>query len=189
MSSRGKYHAKGTLPQYDEDGVRIPDEVWKFKRQQNALKALKLKIEGLNAKEIALQMGTSIRSAYLYLNKGKELVDSGELTDDQIMALGQISEPVQVQRMRLMGRLRKSDEVIERAMNDYDKKKPALARNATITALALNKGLGVLVDTAIVGVGEIDVLAKRREDQNARLEARKQFGLKVEAEVVDEPDS
>ncbi len=181
-----KNFANSALPPYEADGKRMPDHVWKFKRQQNALKALKLKIEGLNAKEISLQMEVSIRSAYLYLNIGKKLVDSGELTDDQIMALGQISEPVQVQRMRLMGRLRKSDEVIERAMNDYDKKKPALARNATITALAINKGLGVLVDTAIVGVGEIDVLAKRREDQNARLEAMKQFGLKVDAEVKDE---
>lgn len=176
------------LPPFEADGKRMPDDVWQYKCEKSSMKAIKLQLEGLTVPEIADEMGVARRTAYLYLQIAKRDLLSGKLSNVQIMELGQLTNPIDVQRKRLTKRLRKSDEVLGRAMEDYGKD-DKYARNATKTALAINKGLGVLVDTAIVGVGEIDVLAKRREDQNARLEAMKQFGIKVEAEVVDSDDS
>lgn len=173
------------LPPFESDGKRMPDDVWQYKCEQSSMKAMKLRTEGLTVPEIAEEMGVARRTAYLYIQIAKRDIRSGKLTSVQIRKLGQLSDPINLQRKRLTKRLRKSDEVIGMAMDDYSIN-VKYARNATKTALALNKGVGPFTDTHIVGVGEIDVLAKRREDQNARLEAMKQFGVKVETEVVDE---
>lgn len=176
------------LPPFESDGQRMPDDVWQYKCEKSSMKAIKLQLEGLNVIEIADEMGVARRTAYLYLQIAKRDLLSGKLTNVQIMELGQLSNPGDVHRRRLSKRLRKSDEVIGMSMDDYGKN-DRYARNATNTALALSKGFGSLTDTHVVAVAEIDILAKRREDQQARLEAMKQFGLKVDVEVVDSDHS
>ena len=177
---------KGAFIPFESYDKRMPEEVWKFKRKESSVRALKLRCEGLTAKEIALEMGVAIRTVYLYLQIGKKAIKSGELTDSQVMELGQISVPVDVQRKRLLGRLRKSDEVIGQAMDDYGINKD-YAVNATRTALKLNAGLGVLKEET---VSKSVTFEEKRLIISAQLGLAEQYGAEVpkeiKAEIVEE---
>ena len=53
---------------------------------------------------------------------------------------------------------------------------------AVSTGLTLDKGLGVLVDKS-ENVTKVDVFTQQREDQQARIQAAKQFGLDPGKEI------
>lgn len=132
------------LPPFESAGKRMPDDVHQYKCKESSMKAFKLRLEGLTVLEIAEEMGVARRTAYLYIKIAKRDIKSGKLTSAQIRELGQLADPIDLQRKRLTQRLRKSDEVIGMAMESFTTAEPALAANATRAALAVNKGLGVL---------------------------------------------
>lgn len=180
---------KGAYIPFESHDKRMPEEVHEFKRMQNWLTAMKLQLEGLDCKDIAREMQVSLRSVYKYLELGSKAIESGRISDTMIQELGQISEPVVVQRRRLLSRLKDSDLVIGKALGGFDKSKDH-ARIAAKVAIDVNKGLGILVDSHRIEV-EPTAQAKRALDVKARQNALRQFGLtpeeKITAEVIDEP--
>lgn len=141
-----------------------------------------MKMSGKRNFQIAKELGISDSAVCQHLNRVKDLVN--------MKANGEIADPINNQRARLLKRLRKTDTVIGKALRDYGKS-DRLSVNASNVAIAVNKGLGVLVDKTEVS-GQVDLLAQRRDDMRARLDACRQFGLNpadelkaVEAEVVD----
>ena len=131
------------LPPFESAGKRMPDDVHQYKCEESSMKAMKLNLEGLTVKEIAEEMGVARRTAYLYLKIARRDIKSGKLTSVQIRELGQLSDPINLQRKRLTRRLRKTDEVIGMALEDYGKDKD-YARIAAKIAIDLNRGTGVL---------------------------------------------
>lgn len=178
------------LPPFEADGTRMPAEVWKYKCEESSMKAMKLLTEGLTVPEIAEEMGVARRTAYLYLQIAKRDIRSGKLSSVQIRELGQLSDPINLQRKRLTKRLRKSDEVIGQAMDSFSTAEPALAQVATRAALAVNKGLGVLKEETI---SKSVTFEEKRLIISAQLGLAEQYGAKIpkeikaEVEVKDEP--
>ena len=175
---------------FEADGQRMPDDIWQYKCEESSMRAMKLSIEGLNVIEIAEEMGVARRTAYLYLKIAKRDIRSGKLTSVQIRALGQLSDPINLQRKRLTKRLRKSDEVIGMAMESFSIAEPALARVATKAALDINKGLGVLKEETL---SKSVTFEEKRLIVSAQLGLAEQYGAvvpkEIKAEVVEVKDS
>jgi DNA integrity scanning protein DisA with diadenylate cyclase activity len=146
------------------------------------MKAFKMRLEGLTVPEIAEEMGVARRTAYLYIKIAKRDIKSGKLTSVQIRELGQLADPINLQRKRLTRRLRKSDEVIGMSMEDYHKD-DKYARNATKTALAINKGLGVLQEETVVKKFSFE---EKRLLISAQLGLVEQYGGSVSQEIKAE---
>lgn len=164
------------LPPFESAGQRMPDYVHQYKCEEASMKAFKLRLEGLTVIEIAEEMGVARRTAYLYLKIAKRDIKSGKLTSVQIRELGQLSDPINLQRKRLTRRLRKTDEVIGQALEDY-KNEP---QNATRTALTVNKGLGVLKEETL---SKSVTFEEKRLIISAQLGLAEQYGAKIPEEI------
>lgn len=126
-----------------------------------------MKMEGKTNSQIANELGVSLPDITYHVKRFHTLTG--------LKQAGEITDPINNQRGRLLKRLRKTDTVIGKALRDYGKS-DRLSVNASNVAIAVNKGLGVLVDKTEVS-GQVDLLAQRRDDMRARLDACRQFGL------------
>jgi hypothetical protein len=147
-----------------------------------------MKMSGKRNFQIAKELRISDSAVCQHLNRVKDL--------GNMKANGEIEDPINNHRARLINRLKKGEKVIDYTLRPKTFKKNhqhlAIANNTTI---AMYKGLGVLVDKTEVS-GQVDLLAQRRDDMRARLDACRQFGLNpanelkaVGAEVVEVDDS
>lgn len=177
------------MPPFESSGKRMPDDVHRYKCEESSMKAFKMKLEGLTVPEIAEEMGVARRTAYLYIKIAKRDIKSGKLTSVQIRELGQLADPINLQRKRLTKRLRESDRVIGMAMDSFTTGEPALAANATRAALAINKGLGVLKEET---VSKSITFEEKRLLISAQLGLVEQYGgtvpQEIKAEIVKEKD-
>lgn len=144
-----------------------------------------LKIQGLSNKTIGQQLGMALSDVNYHLKRVSMLTQS--------KANGEIVDPINNHRARLMKRLEKGEKVIDYTLKPktFKKNHQQLAIANTMT-IAMYKGLGVLVDKTEVS-GQVDLLAQRRDDMRARIDAMRQFGLNpadelpaIVAEVVEE---
>lgn len=124
-------------------------------------------LNGKGKSELARELGIDPAGVTHHIRRVRELT--------RLKTAGEITDPINNQRGRLLKRLRKTDTVIGKALRDYGKS-DRLSVNASNVAIAVNKGLGVLVDKTEVS-GQVDLLAQRRDDMRARLDACRQFGL------------
>lgn len=144
-----------------------------------------MKMSGKRNVDIARELGVTESAISQQLSKVKSLVN--------LKANGEIEDPINNHRARLMQRLKKGEKVIDYTLRPktFKKNHQQLAIANTMT-IAMYKGLGVLVDKTEVS-GQVDLLAQRRDDMRARLDACRQFGLNPADELpaimaVVEPD-
>lgn len=142
-------------------------------------------IGGMTKSQVARELGVDPATITHHVNRLKTLTES--------KIQGEITDPINNHRARLMKRLRKGEKVIDYTLKPktFKKNHQQLAIANTMT-IAMYKGLGVLVDKTEVS-GQVDLLAQRRSDMQARIEAMRQFGLNpsdelpaIMAEVVEE---
>lgn len=130
-----------------------------------------MKMSGMTGREIAKELNISDAAVSQHLKRFRNLieVDGASAINDS--------------RARLTQRLVNGERVLDYALRPKTFKKSAtylgIAKDFT---LSMFKGLGVLVDRT-ENVTKIDVYAQQREDQQARIEAAKQFGLNPDKEL------
>lgn len=142
-------------------------------------------ISGMSKAQVARELGITSATVSHHVKRLRTLTESS--------MRGEIDDPVNNQRARLINRLKATDRVIGYALRPgIFKRSIDYLKVAKDVAIAVNKGLGVLVDKTEVS-GQVDLLAQRRDDMRARLDACRQFGLNpvdelpaIMAEVVED---
>lgn len=130
-----------------------------------------MKMSGMTGREIAKDLNISDAAVSQHLKRFRNLIeiDGADAINDS--------------RGRLTQRLNKFEKVIDYAVKPKQyRKSPTYLGIAKDVSLNLLKGLGVLVEKT-ENVTKIDVYAQQREDQQARIQAAKQFGLDVSKEL------
>lgn len=100
----------------------------------------------------------------------------------QLKNSGEIADPINNQRARLTKRLKKTDLVIGQALKGYKDGHPQL-KLATDTALAINKGLGVLAEHK---EAEPESFENKRLTVVHKLELASQYGAEIPQEIQGE---
>lgn len=126
-------------------------------------------ISGMSKAQVARELGITSATVSHHVKRLRTLTESS--------MRGEIDDPVNNQRARLINRLKATDRVIGYALRPgIFKRSIDYLKVAKDVAIAVNKGLGVLVDKTEVS-GQVDLLAQRRDDMRTRLDACRQFGL------------
>ena len=142
-----------------------------------------MKMSGKRNVDIAREMGISNSAVCQHLKRFKDLVSiDGEIDTNAINN----------SRVRLINRLEKAEKVIDYALKPKTyKKSPTFLGIAANTSVSMFKGLHVFTEKT-ENVTKIDVFTQQREDQQARIQAAKQFGLDpgkelpaIEAQTVE----
>lgn len=140
--------------------------------------------KGKTQTQVAKEFGVSVSAVCQQVKKVNNLL--------KLKANGDIEDPVNASRARLMQKLESGEKVIDYALKPKQyKKSPAYLTIAKDFTLNMFRGLHVFTEKT-ENVTKIDVYAQQREDQQARIQAAKQFGLDaskelpvVEVKVVD----
>ena len=139
------------------------------------LSIMLMKAEGKRNVDIARELEITESAVSQHISKLKALVN--------LKADGTIDDPINASRVRLIDRLKKGEKVVDYALAKKQYKRSSGYLNiAKDFTLSMFKGLGVLVEKT-ENVTKIDVYAQQREDQQARIQAAKQFGLDVSKEL------
>lgn len=142
-------------------------------------------MKGKTQAQVAKEFGVTPAAVSLGIKRVRELTG--------LKGKGEIADPVNSHRARLIKRLRKTEKVYDEALKSGKVVKDGKIIQgwktdfrrldlAVKTSLALDKGLGVLVERT-EHTAPIDALQQQREDMDRRVQAAKQFGLNVKNEL------
>lgn len=131
--------------------------------------------KGKTQTQVAKEFGVSVSAVCQQVKKVNNLL--------KLKANGDIEDPVNASRARLMQKLESGEKVIDYALKPKQyKRSPTYLGIAKDFTLNMFRGLHIFTEKT-ENVTKIDVYAQQREDQQARIQAAKQFGLDVSKEL------